>query len=713
MRKPVLLATAKSSNVIEVTISKDFYTAPKKVFTLYEDSEPVLEIKPVSQSESQSTFIYTLLVTDFTYVPGKRYEIKTSENYFIPLDISFLANSPEFEKKYRYSGKLGAIYSKESTTFKVFSPFASSMLLKVKRKGQQEEEIFLMTPDRENGVFSYEVKGDLDEAAYFYTPTIFGETRDVVDPYAFSLGVNSRVGYVINPEKVLKISSNRENLPPFSDPLRAFIYECSVRDMTSKTDIPNKGTFLALSYENQKDKDGNPIGLDYLASLGVTHIQLLPVLDFHTVDETKPSESYNWGYDPYFFFAPDGSYSSDPKDPYKRVLELRQLVSQLHKGGLRVVFDVVYNHVFCVEFNSLSLLVPKYYFRNNLDGSQSNGSGCGNDFESRHYMARKLIIDSLMHLVEFFDADGFRFDLMGILDVDTINLAKEEVSKVKPDALFYGEGWDLATALPGDKKASLNNSAALPGVAFFNDRFRDVVKGSTSSLGMRGYLSGDTNYIDGFKHVYLGSSIALAFAPLFTTSRQSINYIECHDNHTLYDKLKACCKDESEEDIFKRIKLCNAATLLACGIPFIHAGQEVGLSKNNNGNSYNAGDEINGFDYKVAYYRKELLFFFKELIAFKKRFFPQIATDLADLHEHISFENLPYNAIKITYHLSDSELYIVFNPTKNSFTYNFDDYVNLLFTDAGNVEHNDFYIRLAIINGLSLNIFLKNKGGEK
>ena len=712
MRKPVLLATAKSENIIEVTIGKDFYTSPKKVFTLYEDDKIVCDIEPVSKSESQSTFIYTLLLNDFTYVPGKKYEIKTSENYFIPLDISFLAEQEEFEKKYRFNGELGAIYRPDKTIFRVFSPFATTMLLKIQRKNSDNLEIYKMIPNRENGVFSLEIEGDLDEASYLYTPTIFGEIRDVVDPYSYSVGINSRIGYVINPEKIKAISTHDDNLPPFSDPLKAFIYECSVRDMTSKTSIPHHGTFSALSLDNQKDKEGNPIGLDYISSLGMTHVQLLPVLDFHTIDDERPDESYNWGYDPYFFFAPEGSYSLNPIDPYSRVMELRNLIGQLHAHGLRVVLDVVYNHVFCVEFNPLAVLVPKYYFRINHDHSSSNGSGCGNDFESRHYMARKLIIDSLMHLLDFYDVDGFRFDLLGILDVDTVNKAYQAVIDKKPEAIMYGEGWDLPTALPGDKKASISNSNHLKGISFFNDRFRDVVKGSTSSLSVKGYLSGDTNYIDGFKHVFLGSSIALAFAPLFTSPTQSINYIECHDNHTLYDKLKSCCHDETEEEIFKRLKLCNAATCLASGIPFFHAGQEVGLSKDGLGNTYNVGDEVNGFDYKTAYHRKDLLLFFKDVISFKKKFFDFI-DNLKDVNKHITFENLDHNAIKINYIYDDYELYLIFNPTKQSFTYNFDEYVNLVFTDAGNVEHNDFYIRLAIINGLSLNIFLKNKRTQR
>jgi pullulanase len=565
------------------------------------------------------------------------------------------------------------------------------------------------------GVFSLTVTGDLDEARYTYSVTVFGKTQEIVDPYAYSLDSNSQHAFVINPERVKKVLTFDDCLPAFSDRMKSIIYECDVRDMTSLTSIPDKGTYKGLSQTGYKTKTNEPIGLDYLASLGVTHVQLQPVYDFQTIDDDHPSNSYNWGYDPAFFFAPEGSYCTDPNDPYERVLELRELIGSLHQKGLRVNLDMVFNHVFSEPYNSLSVLVPQYTFRYNGDQTLSNGSGCGNDIESRNYMVRKLIVDCLVHFIDFYDVDGFRFDLMGIIDVDTLKLVYDTLKKIKPNIMFYGEGWDLWTNLPADQKGSYFNADKLPFCSFFNDRFRDVVKGksSGSEILVKGYLSGDVNYLDGFKHVFLGSSVALAFPPMFTEPGQSVNYVECHDNNTLFDKLTSCCVDDKPEEILKRIKMCNMAVLLACGIPFFHEGQEIGHSKGGLANSYNSGDKVNGFDYSLLNSRKNLYYFFCDAVKFVKRFYTLPDSEYDNLATNITFENLPEGSVKINYNFNDFTMFVIFNPSKKSFVYSFNDYVNLVFNDSGNVEKSGFYIRMAIINSLSVNIFISHKTSVK
>lgn len=715
MKKILMQALAKAGDVLEVTFSKDFYVRPQKQFGIYEDGKLRMKVRPVSQSESGSSYIYTMFTKGLTYVPGREYKVKTAENYFINIDISFLAKTEAFERQYRYDGPLGAIYTPESTTFRVFSPFATLIVLKIQRRGEHDFKAYRMEKNADNGIYEITIPGNLEGASYLYVANVFGEINEIVDPYAFGLSRNSQSAYVIDPAKVKALDTYDTCLPPFLGRTHAILYECNVRDMTSKTDIPDKRTYAALSREGLKTKGGLPVGLDYLASLGVTHIQLQPVLDFQTIDDDDPASSYNWGYDPSFYFAPEGSYATNPDDSYDRILELRGLVGALHRKGLRVVFDVVYNHVFSLVSNSLSFLVPQYYFRHNNDGTNSNGSGCGNDLESRNYMARRLIKDSLKHLIDFFAADGFRFDLMGITDIETLRQAYSELTAMKKDILFYGEGWDLWTNLPADMKATQYNSYKMPFAAFFNDRFRDVVKGKNgdSELCVRGYLSGDTNYRDGFKHVFLGSSVALAFAPLFSTPDQSVNYVECHDNHTLYDKLKACCGSESDEDIFRRMKMITVAILTSCGIPFFHAGQEIALSKKGNGNSYDAGDEINGFDYDLLDKRKDLYAFFKDAVAMRRHIESLIGDQHDELRSLISFENLPFGAIKVNYSLKDFSIFLLFNPTKNSFTYSFEDYSQLLFNETGSVEKEDFYVKLAIVNGLSVSVYLSRRGEQK
>lgn len=706
-----LAAVAKSDNVIEVNVSKEFSTKVLKTFRLYEGEKFLKNLKAVSQSESHSSNIYALLMDDFKFIPGKEYFIATEDNFYVPIDISYLAKTEAFEKKYRFDGALGTIYSKESTTFRVFSPFASVIILRLRRKGSDKTEAFEMNHDLENGVFSITIEGDLDEAKYVYGVKVFGVSYDVADPYSFALDSNSRHSYVIDPERVKAISLEEDKLPPFDDRTKAIIYECHVRDMTSKTSLRNKGTYQALSEEGLTTRDGNPIGLDYIASLGVTHVQLLPVLDYQSVNDDDPHSMYNWGYDPEFYFAPEGSYSSDPNDPYARVLELRTLASKFHKKGVRVIYDVVYNHVFSQDFNALSILVPNYYFRFNDNGTLSNGTGCGNDFESRKYMARKLIKESLLHLMDFYGADGYRFDLMGISDIETMKEAYEALSAKKPNIMFYGEGWDLMTNLPADQKASYYNAIKMPFAAFFNDRFRDITKGKSneSELGVPGYLLGDTNYRDGFKHVLLGSSVALSFAPLLASSNQSVNYVECHDNNTLFDKIKASRPDDTPEEIKKRIRLIDVAVLLASGIPFFHAGQEIGMTKDGKPNTYNAGDKLNGFDYQLLDENKDLYEFLKEAIQMKKKFIQEAGNEYDDINKHISFENLDKGALKVNYEFKDFSAYVIFNPSKESFMYPFEDYVNLIFNEAGDIDQSGFFIKMAIINALSVNIFMVDK----
>lgn len=708
-------AIATKENRIIVKVRKDFALKKPEHFHLLEDGKEVSVLTLSGETDSSSSKIYNFKPkSGLLYEPGRDYEVQTDDNFFVPLDISFLGRTEAFEKQYRYDGELGAIYTKGRTTFVLFAPFATKVVLLVTLP-VKKTRAYIMVRDRKTGVFSFPCNGNLDKASYQYMVTVFGETWTITDPYAYALAANARLSYVIDPEKVRSIPTNEEFLPPYAGKKEAIIYETHVRDMTSLTALPDKGTFNALSRKGIQTKNGLPIGLDYLASLGVSHIQIMPLSDFQTVDECHPEESYNWGYDPSYYFAPEGSFASDPEDPYSRVLELKNMVSAFHREGLRVVMDVVYNHLFSSEANPLVFLLPNYALRENEDGSLSNGTGCGNDIESRNYMIRKLIIDSLSHFLDFYDVDGYRFDLMGIIDIATLNQASELLKKKKPSIILYGEGWDLWTALPFDEKGSIPNANKLPDYSFFNDRFRDVVKGKTNSseLSVRGYLLGDTNYRDGFKHVMLGSSLGLAFPPLFDTPDQSLNYVECHDNNTLYDKIKASCPWDKEEEIHERIRMINAATVFACGIPFFHAGQEFGDTKYGEGNSYRSGDRINGMDYARRDCFKEDVAFFKEAIAMRKKLISLCPDEYPCLQKKVSFDDLEEGAVKINYTLKDFEIYLFFNPSKKTFVYTFKDYVSLWLNNTGNVEDQNIYSQMAIINGLSLNLFCARKKEEQ
>lgn len=696
-----LKATLKSVDSIEVAVYKSYTSSTINFFNLYENNVFVKSLKAISKSESKSSFIYTLAI-DYNFQVGKLYEITDDRLERTPLDTNVLAKSKDFEKNYRYDGELGALYTKEKTTFRLFSPLASSAFVHL--INANSEELFIPMKRLNEGVYEATIEGDYEKARYTYIVKLNGEFKEAPDPYSFSLGSNSQFSYIVDLTKIKNYRSElKNNVPELHRLTDAILYELDVRDMTSLTELTNKGTYKALCTSGLTNFDRYPIGLDYIKGLGITHIQILPVYDFQTHDDDHPFSSYNWGYDPLFYFAPEGSYSSNPNDPYARLLELKELVSTYHNNGIGVIMDVVFNHVFNASSNALQVLCPDYYFRFNSDGSLSNGSGCGNDFETRNYMARKLIIDALKFFTLVYGIDGYRFDLMGIIDVDTMNLAFKELQSMKKDVIFYGEGWDMCTNLPGDKKASMYNANSIKPIGFFNDRFRDIVKGrsSESELANRGYLTGDTNYIDGFKNVFLGSSVTLAFPPLFSNPNQSINYVECHDNNTLFDKLQVCLKGQSNEDILRHLKLINAITIFSFGVPFIHAGQEYGMTKKMIGNSYNSGDDINGFDYVIAKKRIDCINYLKDAIKLKKQL-PFLSSDSKkEMTDHVTFENISNGCLLIRYRNNEDDYYLFINPTGNTISYQFDNYAKVIFNEAGLLDDNHFS-QLIMINKYSL-----------
>lgn len=700
---------AVSDSLLVVTKSKDFYLPDMKDFRLYEDGRFSMFLSSGPIQEKGDEVLIQVPYIGIRFVPGKEYFLATKDNQFFAIDFSYMAYSDAFDVRYRYDGRLGSIYSKEETTFRVFAPFATMVLLHI-AKENGPFSFYPMERDDKSGVYSLTLKGDYDKARYTYVVTNFQKTYEVMDPYSFSLDSNARHSFVIDEKKVKNIGTYSEKVKPVKDPYSLIVYECDVRDMTSRTEMKNKGTYDALIRTAQPIRQKS-YGIDYIASLGVTHVQLLPTMDFQSVDEDHPSKGYNWGYDPNSYFAPEGSYALDPNDPYSRIYGLRNLVASFHKRGLGVIQDVVYNHLYSTKFNALTLLVPGYYLRKNLDGSLSNGSGCGNDFESRMYMARKLIVDSMEHYLDFYDVDGFRFDLMGILDVETLNFAKMCCDRKKKGLLYYGEGWDLWTAMDAKEKATIQNHPSLPGFGFFNDRFRDVVKGRSGEfdLNVRGYLLGDTSYVEGFKHVFMGSCTPLAFPPLFRNPAQSVNFVECHDNHTLFDKITKACPDDKPDEVYRRIRMVNLAVLLSFGISFLHAGQEFGQSKMGHGNTYNMGDRYNGFDYALLEKHKPMVSYLRDAIRLKKRINQLSAESGKDRTDIVSFENLPQNALHITYSFQSCDIHVLFNPTKETLFYSFQDYVKLIFNESGFVEEKDFFERMAIVNALSCDVFLQKK----
>lgn len=636
------------------------------------------------------TNIYDLQVP-FPLTLGHDYQIVTPHYGKVALDVSLATTFPNFDHDFDYQGDdLGAVYTKKSTTFTLWAPLASTVYLKLMTP---KATSFIPMTREEKGIYRVKVTGDFDGVSYLYLITNNGITSEVPDPYAKATLSNMKASVVYNPSKA-KIALNEEKLPPFHKMTEAIIYETSVRDMTSDktTDIVNKGLYLGMIEKGRRTRSLHPAGFDYLTKLGITHLQLMPVLDFVTLDEDHPFDSYNWGYDPAQYFVPEGAYASDNNDPYSRIRELKKLVAAYHNAGIRINLDVVYNHVYDAHYSLFEQVVPNYYFRILTNGKKAEGTGCGNEFASERPMVRKLIVDSCIYFVEEYGIDGFRFDLMGVMDIKTMQMIENELRKRKPDIMLYGEGWNMGT-LPQNEKASHDNAALLPTYAFFNDSFRDIVKGPTADqdLGRPGYLLGNPDYRLGFKFAYLGSSLDLIFPRRFEKASQSINYVECHDNATLIDKLQIANGHEPESLHLKRIKLNNAVTMLAFGIPFYHRGQEIGVSKFGDTNSYRSGDRVNQFAYVLLEHRFEMVEYFASLTKLRKDCSFLHEDDPAVIETMIEYEDLPEGGLLIDYvNLPENSPYRTFkvfiNIANKTIFYELADYEKVIFNNAGYVE---------------------------
>ena len=536
-------------------------------------------------------------------------------------------STPEFESKYTYSGHdLGAVWSPEKTVFKLWAPTADAAQLRLYQSGNPDAGDLiqkLLMERSENGIWVITVPGDLNGVYYTFSVKIGDYVAEACDPYAKTTGVNGMRAMVIdmtstNPAGWENDKDPNEGLS-FPD---AVIYELHVRDLSidKSSGIKNKGKFLGLIEPGTKTRSGIPTGLDHMKALGITHLHLLPIYDYGSVDEThleKPQ--FNWGYDPTNFNVPEGSYSTDPYHGEVRVRELKQTVKGLHDNGISVIMDVVYNHVYEAKDFCFNKLVPMYFSRI-TDGIVSNGSGCGNDTASERSMVRKYIVDSVCYWADEYHIDGFRFDLVGLLDIDTINTIVTEVHKRHPNVVFYGEGWSMPTDLTKDVLlATQTNSKLTPGFAYFNDTIRDFLRGSTFISDALGFLTGAVGLSDKLESCFRG-------LPFWCCDPcQTINYISCHDNNTLLDRLTLAVPHRSLEDRIRMNKLGAVFYLTSQGIPFMQAGEEMLRSKPNAKggfveNSYNSPDRVNSIKWNLLENQEyqDTFEYYKGLIAFRK-----------------------------------------------------------------------------------------------
>lgn len=562
-----------------------------------------------------------------------------------------------------YEGNdLGAVYTPKMTRFKVWAPEAEAVKLNLYKEGEGDNLIERCTMKKSrNGIFTFERQGDCSGIYYTYTVVNHGDEQEAVDPYTKAAGVNGRRGMVINLEKT---NPQGFELDEYRNPEHitdAIIYEGSVRDFTmdESSGVFHNGKFLGLTEANTTNHFGEATALDYISDLGITHVQILPAFDFETVDEKNQKAQYNWGYDPDNYNVPEGSYAVNPYDGAVRIQEMKQMVLALHSRGIGVIMDVVFNHTYRRDDSNLQKIVPGYYYRSDETG-YTNGSGCGNEVASDRPMVQKLIIDSLIYWAKEYHIDGFRFDLMGVLDIDTMNVIAERLKEIRPDIYLYGEGWNGGpSSLAEEKRAFKASAKKMPGIGMFNDDIRDTIKGSVFYDDHLGFVNGGTHLENALRYGITGAVAhpqvdydAYGSKPWAKEPGQSINYVSCHDNYTLWDKLSVSCPEASEEKKKAMNRLCAAIVFTSQGVPFIQAGEEFLRSKplpEKKGfaeNSYNMPDAVNSIKWDNIHEYPDMIAYYKGLMALRKAHPVFRMQSEAEMTQNLCFlSNTPENIV--------------------------------------------------------------------
>lgn len=644
-----------------------------------EDLMKVFKIKPdvkIKTVEEGSDNLYSITL-DKTLEAGGNYSIIYDKNEYKIIMPNFYSTQ-KFEEEYTYTGDdLGAVWAKDKTVFKVWAPTAKTVKINLYKSGTAGTDDLIETIDMKsdiNGTWIAEKQGDLNGIYYTYAVEVNGKKSETCDPYARTTGVNGDRAMIIDLS-----STNPDGWDSDKDPnsgkniTDATIYELHIRDLSSdkSSGIKNVGKFLGLTETGTKTSSGIPTGLDHIKDLGITHLHILPFYDYGSVDEAKLDKpQFNWGYDPKNYNVPEGSYSTDPYKGEVRVKEAKQMIQTLHKNGISVVMDVVYNHVHNAGDFCFNVLVPGYFSRISSDGKYSNGSGCGNDTASERSMVKKYIVDSVLYWADEYHIDGFRFDLVGLIDTETINEVVEKVHEKHPNVIFYGEGWTMQTDVTkgGYAMTTQAYSTKTPKFAFFNDTIRDLLKGSVFSDTEPGYVTGAVEQEEKLTNCWMGA------APWCKTPSQTVNYVSCHDNNTLFDRITMTLPEVSEADRIKMNNLAAAIYMTAEGIPFMQAGEEMLRTKAKGDgtyehNSYSSPDSINSIKWDTldndVY--KDVFNYYKGLIAFRKEHPVLRLTNPEDVKNNITpVEGLEKNVIAfnvkggVNGEASDG-LYVIFN----------------------------------------------------
>ncbi len=531
---------------------------------------------------------------------------------------------------------LGLTYSKSNARFRIWSPPAQEAELHLYKHGLHGQPFKIIHLKKgAAGTWYINLAGDWKGTFYTFRVKINDKwSHEVPDPYATAVGVNGKRAMVTNLAETNPPGWIDEISPAFSkdnNPTDAVIYELHVRDASidPNSGIQHKGKFLGLAELGTLSSEGLSTGLSHLKELGVTHIHLLPFYDYKSLDETKPdSTDYNWGYDPLNYNVPEGTYSTNPFDGITRIKELKQLIKTFHENGLRVIFDAVYNHTGLTGLSNFNQLVPGYYYRHKKGGGFSDATGCGNETASEMPMMRKFMLESTLYWAKEYHIDGFRFDLMGVHDIRTMNLISKTLHAYKPDILLYGEGWAAGDSpLPDSLRAIKKNAHMLDRIAVFSDDIRDGIKGSVFDQAEKGFASGKAGLEESVKSGIVAdckhpqvdyNKVNYSKAPYASGPWNVITYCECHDNNTLWDKLTLSCSEAPEEERKKMHLLSLTIVLTSQGIPFLHAGTEFLRSKQGVENSYKSNDSINAIHWNLKKENGDVFHYVQSLIQMRR-----------------------------------------------------------------------------------------------
>lgn len=568
-----------------------------------------------------------------------------------------------------YQGRdLGVTMEPQACSFKVWAPTAKQVDVLLsppstggspnEQKNQDEQKEILMNK-QDQGIWSLKLEGEWNGYRYMYRATFDDGRQEIaVDPYARAVTMNGEMGVIVRLEQTHPNGWNEDIRPELASPVDAVLYELHVRDFSihESSGMRHKGKYLAFTETGLHDSNGNTLGIDHLAELGITHVHLLPVFDFATVDESKADDGtsdcsrYNWGYDPLHYNVPEGSYASRADEPKTRIREFKSMVLALHERGIGVIMDVVYNHTFDTAASSFEKLVPGYYYRQNPDGTYSNGSGTGNEVATERPMVRKFIIDSVRYWAEEYHVDGFRFDLMGLIDTTTMKeLAAELHAEVSPSILLYGEPWGALESPLGDQM-TLKGAQRKAGFAVFNDNLRGTIKGDSDGAGT-GFATGAEGKEDD-----IWTGVRGAITDFTDNPSETINYVTVHDNLNLWDKVaqtqglhdtlgfikysedgrvKGSANVEEavqqakpylhvdpdrilENETVRRCLLANGIVLTSQGVPLLAAGDEFLRSKYGDANSHESGDSVNAIRWEQKQQFKPVHDYYRGLIRLRR-----------------------------------------------------------------------------------------------